>query len=154
MKNVNSKLFKEAIWKFIFGKCTRESFSDACPTCSYAVATWGISILCDYKAATKGNMNVHKQYNCDQSVIQLDCNQCNVSTKQHKSSIWECMFSWNTKDSYIVVTSVTTKPHTSMLLGFINNQYTRISNLIVNNASTKQQKGSSESAHSIETLGD
>ena len=29
MKNVNSKLVKEAIWKFIFGKCTRESFSNA-----------------------------------------------------------------------------------------------------------------------------
>ena len=68
----------------------------------------------------------------------------NVSTKQHKNSINSC----------IVVTSVTTKPHTSMLLGFINNQYTRISNLIVNNVSTKQQKGSSEGAHSIETLGD
>ena len=104
----------------------------------------------------------------------------NVSTKQQPKVIWECTHYQNMRGSYlivykttqksslsnkstqnqymkescIVVTSVTTKPHTSMLLGFINNQYTRISNLIVNNESTKQQKGSSESAHSIETLGD
>ena len=89
MKNVNSKLVKEAIWKFIFGKCTRELFSDACPTCSYAVAPGGISILCDYKAVTKGNMNVHKQakhegiqYSCDEGVIQLDCDQCEYKETQ------------------------------------------------------------------------
>ena len=38
---------------------------------------------CGYKAATKGNMNVHKQakhegiqYSCDEGVIQLNCDQC------------------------------------------------------------------------------
>ena len=51
------------------------------------------------------------------------------------------------------MTSVTTKHRTIRLLGFINNQNTGISNLNVNNVSTKQQKRSSEGAHSIETQG-
>ena len=57
------------------------------------------------------------------------------------------------KESSLVVTSVTSKHRTRRLLGFINNQNTGISNLNVNNVSTKQQKGSSEGAHSIETRG-
>ena len=57
------------------------------------------------------------------------------------------------KESSLVVTSVTSKHRTKRLLGFINNQNTGISNLNVNNVSTKQQKGSSEGAHSIETRG-
>ena len=44
------------------------------------------------------------------------------------------------KESSLVVTSVTSKHRTRRLLGFINNQNTGISNLNVNNASTKQQK--------------
>ena len=57
------------------------------------------------------------------------------------------------KGSDFIVISVTTKHRTSRLLGFINNQNTGRSNLNVNNVSTKQQKRSSEGAHSIETQG-
>ena len=57
------------------------------------------------------------------------------------------------KESSLVVTSVTSKHRTRRLLGFINNQNTGISNLNVKNVSTKQQKRSSEGAHSIETQG-
>ena len=57
------------------------------------------------------------------------------------------------KESSLVVTSVTSKHRTRRLLGFIDNQNTGISNLNVNNVSTKQQKRSSEGAHSIETQG-
>ena len=57
------------------------------------------------------------------------------------------------KESTLVVTSVTSKHRTRRLLGFINNQNTGISNLNVKNVSTKQQKRSSEGAHSIETQG-
>ena len=94
---------------------------------------------CDYKAATKGNMNVHKQakhegiqYSCDQRVIQLDCDQCEYKATQK--------FNLRMHIQLKHIGIVYSCDHTSMLLGFINNQYTKISNLIVNNVSTKQQK--------------
>ena len=114
--------------------------------CSYAVATWGISILCDYKAATKGNMNVHKQakhegiqYSCDQ-FIKLDCDQWECKLK-HKGIVYSC-------------DQCDCKAPYKHAFRIKNNQYTRISNLIVNNVNTKQQKRQSKSAHYIETWRD
>ena len=76
---------------------------------------------CEYKATTKSSLRVYRK--------QLKISLSNKSTKNQ-----------NMKESSLVVTSVTTKHRTSRLLGFINNQNTGISNLNVNNASTKQQK--------------
>ena len=82
--------------------------------------------------------------------IIFDCDQC-VYKATKKSPLSNK--NQNMKESSLVVTSVTSKHRTRRLLGFINNQNTGISNLNVNNVSTKQQKRSSEGAHSIETRG-
>ena len=82
--------------------------------------------------------------------IIFDCDQCVYKATQ-KSPLSNK--NQNMKESRLVVTSVTSKHRTRRLLGFINNQNTGISNLNVNNVSTKQQKRSSEGAHSIETRG-
>ena len=59
---------------------------------------------CDYKAATKGNMNVHKQakhegiqYSCDQ-FIKLDCDQWECKLK-HKGIVYSCD-QWDYKASH------------------------------------------------------
>jgi hypothetical protein len=82
--------------------------------------------------------------------IIFDCDQ-GVYKATQKSSLSNK--NQNMKESSLVVTSVTSKHRTRRLLGFINNQNTGISNLNVNNVSTKQQKRSSKGAHSIETRG-
>ena len=104
MKNVNSKLVREAIWKFIFGKCTKESFSDATnvsikqkqsPTwmfiCSRSMRYIDFIVtnvttkwqrkeiwMCTNRRSTKE----FNRYNCDQSFIQLDCDQCEYKVTQ------------------------------------------------------------------------